>query len=292
MTIHNKALLADLTIGVFSNRRQDKQETAATIERHGAVAKAASVSKTLIDEGALKPIRSIARDAYAQFTTQTLPWVNGGPRILPTAIYHTMKVDLINMRDNFQRNVDALASQLPHLLADAPNRLGTLYKQEDMPTEEKILSSFKFDWDFTPIPTGADFRIDLSNAERDALAAEFESRFPEKLMRANNHLWERAYEVISHLADRLTKYKPAMEEGERAEHPFHASTIENVRELATILPKLNVLGDPALDQLARSMQEKLCGTDAPTLRESDALRAATAADAYSLLDLMKGAYQP
>lgn len=289
MSIQNKALLADLSISIWTNRLRDKEETAATIERHGAVAKAASVTKSLIDDSALKPIRSAAREAYQEFTTLTLPWTDRGPRILPTAIFTETQNTLIKHRDAFEREVSTFLGNLPTLLADAPNRLGTLYRPEDMPPAEKIRSSFAFDWDFSPIPDGRDFRVDLSEHERAQLTAEFEQRFPAKLTRANRDLWERAYTTISHLADRLTKYKPA--EGDaKAEHPFRESTITHVRELAELLPKLNVLDDPALNQLALDMQAKLCQEDAETLRENKFVRTQVTEDALRLIDLMKGAF--
>jgi hypothetical protein len=53
---------------------------------------------------------------------------------------------------------------------------------------------------------------------------------------------------------------------------FTASLVENVRELADLLPAFNLTNDPVFDGFAKRIQRELCAEDAKTLRENDKVR--------------------
>lgn len=53
---------------------------------------------------------------------------------------------------------------------------------------------------------------------------------------------------------------------------FRSSLIENVVHLAALLPKLNFMGDPRLDQMAERLKDELGRYQAETLKEAPTLR--------------------
>jgi hypothetical protein len=71
---------------------------------------------------------------------------------------------------------------------------------------------------------------------------------------ASRELWQRLYEAVSHMAERLQVYK-VTEEG--VEHPFRDSVVTNLVKLVDVLPKLNVTGDPELERLAAQVRASL-----------------------------------
>jgi hypothetical protein len=68
------------------------------------------------------------------------------------------------------------------------------------------------------------------------------------------------------------------------------STIANVKELADILPDLNIFGDDQLDIAANKILSKLRNANPDELRESEDKRKETIKDAKNIVDSLSGFY--
>ena len=67
------------------------------------------------------------------------------------------------------------------------------------------------------------------------------------------------------MSERLAAFSNK-KEGERGGY-FKDTLVENVRELAELLPAFNFNNDPAFDALAKRIKNELCVEDAKALRE-------------------------
>ena len=65
---------------------------------------------------------------------------------------------------------------------------------------------------------------------------------------------------------------------------FRKSLVENVTHLADLLPNLNFMADPALDQMARRLKDELCRFEADALKQAPDLRRDVAAKAEKVCD--------
>jgi hypothetical protein len=88
--------------------------------------------------------------------------------------------------------------------------------------------------------------------------------------------------VISHMSEKLAAYKNGGH-GKKTEGVFRDSLVENVRELAELLPAFNLTNDPAFDELAKRIQRELCVENADTLRKDDDVRASVQKSADDIL---------
>src|SRR5258708_4226650 len=85
--LSQKAILTSLTIGGWSARRYDEKVTKDTNRRQNAADDAGRYNKLLINKEGIAEINrvtSAARNAHYQLT---MPWLDDGARILPSALY-------------------------------------------------------------------------------------------------------------------------------------------------------------------------------------------------------------
>ena len=76
---------------------------------------------------------------------------------------------------------------------------------------------------------------------------------------------------MAHMAERLSAYKAT---GQGVENPFRDSMVTNFVKLVVVMPRLNVTGDPELEQLTSELRASLL-VDPGELRTSEKIRADT-----------------
>lgn len=279
--LSSKAMLSGLNITQWSARKIDKKVTNETNAAHGAAADAGRYNKALIAKEALGAIVAAANAARTTHYALTLPWLDSGARILPAALHTDYANRMREHREAFEAAAAAFVADYESFVADARKRLNGMFQESDYPAASEIARRFTFGVSLYPVPDSADFRVDVSEAQAAAIRADIEARSQEALSAAMRAAWERIAETVGHMVTKLAEYKPG-ENGERASGVFRDSLVENVRELAAILPGLNITGDSALAAVADRMAA-LTRHDAEALRVSEALRTETREAAESIL---------
>ncbi len=193
---------------------------------------------------------------------------------------HTEKMRELSNR--FTPAVDALAHEFGNLVEQAKVRLGGLFRSEDYPAPDELRFKFSFDTKVMPLPDAGDFRVTLGDEEKERTKRQITATVEASLQIASRDLWQRLYEAVSHLADRLQAYKVT---GDGVEHPFRDSVITNLVKLVDVLPKLNVTGDPELERLADQVRASLL-VDPQELRKSESVRTETAKAANRIATTM------
>jgi hypothetical protein len=275
-------MLCGLTIRQWSARRLDKKVTDEINTSHGAAADAGRYNKALVAKDALAGIVTAANAARSLHYARTLPWLDEGARILPAAGFEAYSNAMRDLRHAFEAAVAAFVAAYPSYVDDARVRLNGMFDPADYPEASEIADPFAFGVRILPVPDAADFRVDLADAQADEIRAAIESAARDALANATRDAWSRVAEVTGRMVERLNAFKPGGPNG-RAENVFRDSLVENVRELASILPGLNLTNDPALARIAERMESDLCQHDAADLRESDVLRRDTAKAAADIL---------
>jgi hypothetical protein len=277
-TLADVAVLASLSISQWTARKFDRGASIDVTQRNGANERAARVNKQIVPKAALATLAQITTLARTEHERLTLPWGRRGERILGVQGFITYRNTLSALESRFNAAADLFASAYPDLRDAARAELGELYRAEDYP--ESVRGRFAFQFSFDPVPTGKDFRVDVQADILAEMRRATEERARDATRDAIASIYGRAAECLGRMVERLKAYTPATET-DRAQGVFRDSLVENVRELAATLPLLNVFGDPALDRLAIQLAD-LAKVDASQLRESDNIRAATAAKAEAL----------
>jgi hypothetical protein len=181
------------------------------------------------------------------------------------------------MRDfenRFAPAVDAFIASYPAYVARMRPALNGLFRNEDYEDPETVRSKFGLKLEVLPIPSGDDFRVKLSEEQRAQLAREIDQNVRESLARVARDLWLRLHRVVVHMVDVLSNPQVRL----------HASVVDNVIELADLLPRLNVNGNPQLDAFAEEVRNRLCHCSSHELRKNEELRMETAREAAGIAD--------
>ncbi len=294
-SLSSRAMKCSLSISVWSARKHDPEASEEIATLHGARLDAGRYNKLLFPKKALEEIHKIVNQARQAHYFMTLPWDDDGYRVLPAAAYMEHTATLRCYLDCFMPAVDRLEQQFEELVRQEKTRLGTLFNPCDYPgitaegdrlrlmKPEELRSKFSFETKVLPLPDEADFRVSLGDEEKARIKRQIKATVEASLQVASRELWQRLYEAVSHMAERLQAYR-ATEDG--VEHPFRNSIVTNLVKLVDVLPKLNITNDADLDRLTEEVRASLI-VDPKDLRESEPLRAETAKVADAIAAQMR-----
>ena len=277
--ITEKAMLAAVHISVWTAVTHDRKVSREVADRHGAHQSAGRYNKQLL-HGAqkLEELRTLAGQIRQYFYKVTLPWSDEGFRLLPANFYFDLMARMREFEASFDLAADAFLRVYPEYIEQVRPELNGLFREEDYPSQERLRAKFGVKLEVLPIPTGADFRVQMSAEEQARVSREIDANVRESLTRGTEDLWRRVREAVAHMVDRLNE----------PESRFHSSMVTNVFELVEILPRLNVGGDADLDRFAEQIRQRLCNYSAQELKKHDLLRVTTAAEAANIVAEMDG----
>ena len=265
------AMLVDLNIAIYSGRKQDRTTQAeVTLAKGSGSKKAASVYKNLFAEcKELEAITKFQARARSEHYRLTLPWNDRGARLLPTISLLDYKQVMNRYQQEFDRLVDAFLIKYSTLVAAAAFQLGTLFDRNEYPDAAQVARRFRMDIAFVPLPTSGDFRLDVESEVQRELMEQYDRRLAEQLASATKDSWDRLYEALARLSDRLT----VNEDGKKK--IFHDTIVTGAVELCELLTAMNVTQDPQLESARRQLQEVLLGVTPKELRDEDGTRVLT-----------------
>jgi hypothetical protein len=272
--ITERAMLAAVHISIWTAVKHDRKISRDVADQHGAHQGAGRYNKQLL-RGAdkLDELRTLAGQVRQYFYKITLPWSDEGFRLLPSNLYFDLMARMREFETGFEQGVESFLRVYPQYIEQVRPKLNGLFRQEDYPDVEKLRKKFGVKLEVLPIPSGADFRVQMSAEEQARVAREIDANVRQFLTRGTEDLWKRLREVVSHMVDRLNE----------PESRFHSTLVTNVFDLVELLPRLNVNGDRELDRFAEQARQRLCGFTAQDLKKHDLLRVATATDAAEIV---------
>jgi hypothetical protein len=267
-------MLAAVHISIWTAVKHDRKISRDVADQHGAHQSAGRYNKQLL-RGAdkLDELRTLAGQVRQYFYKITLPWSDEGFRLLPSNLYFDLMARMREFEAAFEQGVESFLDVYPQYIEQVRPELNGLFREEDYPAADKLRKKFGVKLEILPIPSGADFRVQLSADEQARVCREIDANVRQSLTRGTEDLWKRLREVVAHMVDRLNE----------PESRFHATLVTNVFDLVEILPRLNVNGDVELNRFADQIREKLCNYSAQDLKKHELIRAATASDAAEIV---------
>jgi len=279
--LSRKATLVSVEISQWSARKLDRRVTDEINSSHGASADAGRYNKLLIEAKRLEKINKLVSAARELHYTLTKPWADEGLRILPNVLHEKFAKQFREIKREFDAAADEFCADYPRFVEERKRALNGLFNESDYPRAEDIRSKFKLATKTFPIPEADDFRSDVLDADTiEDIKRELTETSANVLDGAMQHTVKQIAEAVGHMATKLKEYK-AKDDGKR--HFFANSLVENVRELADLLPAFNLTNDPKLESLTKRIQRELCAEDAQTLRENNNARESVAKSADDIL---------
>ncbi len=269
--LNEKAMLVQLSISQWTARKYDKKATQQVAVSNSATGDVGKFNKLLIQGDDFRRIGQVVNQVRDFHYEHTLPWDNNGQRILPIVGFEAYRDGMRKWQYEFDSAVSNFITKYPELKSMAQRILGGLYKDADYPQD--VASKFNFNVELLPVPDGGDFRVSLNDDEISAIADSVESKVKSAETAALAEVWQRLHKAVSHAVDKL----------QDVESIFRDSLIGNIKELAEILPLLNINNDPLLNDMAKRLMESIGSRTASELRNYPERRIEAANDAKALL---------
>ena len=293
-SLSSRAMLADLNIRQWTASKHDKSVTHEVAKAHNADASMGRYSKHLVAKEALKDVTSIAMAARLEHMRFTLPWCDRGARILNSSLYFDYKQAMEGYKQKWTIAVSIFCANYDDYVLEAQKSLGSLFNAADYPPSYRIMDRFGFNTAILPFPSpesvSEDLRVSIGEDEVREIQKGVEQQVNEALECAILDVVERIRDTVSHMADKLKAFKVEIDASgkQKTEGIFRDSLVENVRELAAILPALNITGSKKIEQVGILLNAQLCKYAPDTLRESASARIEVADAADNILSKLGG----
>lgn len=270
MSITNSSVLVELNMSVWTANKLDRGATAKVTADNSASSKAAKVHKNLMEGSHLRDkIAALSASCRAYHLQMTLPWADGGQRLLPTSLFLDYKTHMNMYRTHFDTLVDQFVTDYPALVQTAQYYLGGLFNADDYPSANDVRSKFGFRLTFSPVPEAGDFRLDVPASALAELSSQYEDSFNRRVADAMREPWERMHEALTTITKKLTDT-----DGDTKKR-YYDSLLGNVQDLCKLLTHLNISKDPKLEEARREIEAMLADTSMDMIRESAMARANT-----------------
>jgi hypothetical protein len=273
MSLHDKALLIDLTLTSVTTNRIDQNVTADVLNAHAANKDAGRWVSRLWPKAALEGIIGHDGATSRSHREMTLPWLDNSKRILPTAKFDDYMALMRTRRPEREALVKSFIDRYDYWLAQAATMRNGLFKAAEYPDAFTAARRFSFKVEAEPVPHRDDFRIRLSGPDMAEMQSVLDIRLREAERIARNDLIGRITEPLVKIVERLSD----------PDAKFQDSLIGNIRSIADAIPALNVTDDAAIEDIRRRIIGGLAQLDPDTLRESRSDRSRAATEANSIL---------
>jgi hypothetical protein len=274
-----RAMVANLSIGVWQGYKLDKAATRKVTDDNGASADAARVNKHTVPKEMLAPIVSAAGAVRSHFYDNTLPWRDNGDRLMTRTLFMPFIEQHERLVQEFKDAVDTfLTVKYQSAIEKAEFRMGALFKRDDYPSPSDLYRRFYVNLDIDALTTSDDFRVQIDAEQADKVRAAMEQAAEQRVQTAMQDVWQRLAKTVGYFAERMNDPGKV----------FRDSTVENIAELIDLIPGLNVLDDPNIEAVRQQVKTKLTGVDAKDIRKDPALRAELGGEAAQIVSHLEG----
>lgn len=277
------AMLVEFNASVWTARKLDKSTTDEVVASKNAGAKdAARVNKHLLAGRTELDIIQQAVGRARQFVyDNTAPWSDSGLRLLPTVNFMKFTERMNDFEEEMESLVKAFVAIYPTLITAQALALGDMFKRDDYPTANEIMTKFSFRVNYMPVPSSGDFRVDVGNQAQAELKARLESLTQERIDSAMADVRERLSTHLKRMSDRLTT---DYVNGEAKQRRFHDTLVDGALELCDLTKSLNVTNDMALENARSQLEQLLVGVTPADLRKNEAIRQDVKKNVDAILD--------
>jgi hypothetical protein len=276
-------MLVEFNASVWTARKLDKTTTNEVVASKNAGAKdAARVNKHLLAGRTELDIIQQAVGRARQFVyDNTAPWSDSGLRLLPTINFMKFTERMNDFEEEMETLVKAFVVIYPTLITAQALALGDMFKRDDYPTANEMMTKFSFRVNYMPVPSSGDFRVDVGNQAQAELKARLESLTQERIDSAMADVRERLSTHLKRMSDRLTTDYVG---GEAKQRRFHDTLVDGALELCDLTKALNVTNDLALETARSQLEQLLVGVTPADLRKNEAIRQDVKRNVDAILD--------
>lgn len=259
--LNRKAMLARLVINMPTTIHRDTQ--AEQFTQSSLSDTALRVSATRFASGPMREILNAAAQVRAVFKANTLPFEDGGDRLLPVGQYEICRDRIKAARDKLDALISKYRPIYVQCVKDDIARRGSRATAADYPTEDDFFNALRLTFRLRPMPDTSHFLFDVTDEDKQAMI----DQFVEVERRAKDEMTARMRDPLKHLLNKLRI--PVGEKGSI----FRDSAVENVMEAVADCRRM-AMDDPDILAACDEIQQAFTGhaRNPQVLRESPIVR--------------------
>jgi hypothetical protein len=275
MSIQEKCILTSFHTPHWDGKVRDKKATKFVHDEFLVKRKAGNFYKKVL-QGQVDDIVSSISRARKFHNDNTLPYDRNGRSLLVNSNYFNYVQEMGKHKDIIYNKVEKLLENFERYIEKDMEELGNLFNIKDYPSKEEVKEKYKININFEPVPSGDNLFLNLETNEVNKIRGEIEKEVNERIENAVKELARRLYTVVSHLHEVL--------EGDGR---VFESTVNNIKSMCELIPKLNVLDNPDIEAIGKECMIKLCYFSVDDLKEEGIIRKTVKTDAKELSERLK-----
>ena len=279
MSAINSTMLVRLKLTSSSFKKMDRKATDEFLDTKAAGQEAGKFTKQLLPSEAIKPVDKMIGAIRTANKNQTLPFDDTSWRILTTEHWHDHNKMMNALGTELESTVEEFIKTYDYWKERAKVMLNGMYSEADYMTHDEIRDTYRMEVKYRDVPRGSNFLVDMSDDNTKAIRQSIEQDTNQKLAAAQKDLWMQMLEVTSHFAAVM---------GDK-DKKFRNSTMENIKRVTELVPKINITGDAELNKLAADINHTLLSYDPDQLRQNPTARGAAAQAGKDRVDAIQSA---
>lgn len=276
--LSEKAMLVSVSFSFWTGKTKDSKVTNEVIVTKKSARDAGAWLTNLVSKHDLRNVESARSKVRETHYKYSLPWMDGGLRILPSAMFMKYSEEMRKAVAEHEKALAAFLREYPTIVSHAKKRLGGLLDGKCLPSVSEVRRKFAIGQDILPIPAAGDFRCELSSDQANTIRKRVAESIESMTERAVSNIWEQFTQLIE-------KIEKTMKEPKRI---FRDTLISNLKDFCELIPKMNLTDDNRLESLRKEAIAKLAELKPIDLRESKADRRKAHKSAKEIMEKIKG----
>jgi len=273
--LSERAMLTHIRVSYWSGAKKNKKVTREVVIAKNATNDVGHWIDKLIPQTELKPVAELRTRIRYTWTNLTLPWMDGGVRILPSKMFMEYREKMNSVVNDYNKAVEAFLKRFPTIIENRKKDFGSLWKDYEgyIPSVSELRDKFAVHQDIYPMPDVNDFRVDVGSEEAEEIKAKVEASINAATQKAMSDLWNQLADLIGKVEKTLSDPKAI----------FRDSLITNLADFCKLVPKMDFIGDDNLDKIRTEVIAKLANLKPIDLRESKSDRAKAVKSAKEIM---------
>lgn len=260
--IASSAVLAELSIGAFNPQRTDERVTEAVhTAEHAARSSGKYVKRLYADTKQFVQIKTLEMRARHVHRKMTMPWSDGGQRLLITSLLPEYVTGITEIEQQFWGVVTDIQENYDAIMRYVQYRMGNTFDATLYPSADNLPKYFKFHHARVPVPEVNDFDKVASSAQQ-IMRDEFAKHLEHIRNGIVEEVRENTKKVLQKMSERLDF---SGENGDKK--TFKNTLVDNVRDWHEKMGQFNnVVKLPDIDTLYGQVGGILADSNPEVLR--------------------------
>jgi hypothetical protein len=277
MSLTEKAMLAKLSFSIVGMRKKDIVATTKVNNLLFTSPTAGMYQKCRIERKDILDVIHAKDRASALHRKMTTPFTRDGWNLISSDTLIEYGKDMSIFKQQFFNAVADVQRRWPAIVASQQQRLGPIFNQNEYPTQAELNDEFDFEHELRPVPSEGHVILDLEAEALNEIKEMIRKENEDNTKRSMKDMWERLLKPVANMADICSNDKK-----------IFGSLIDKIESIVDILPRLNIINDVDLNNMADEIRSKLLGHTVGQLRDDKYLKRTLGAEAEVISGKMKG----